>query len=184
MDFQFEMGWPVGREARRLIGPLALVLLASFVLPASAYHCAGSPCPKLFPGTHPSADQGWKYACDWPDGVHPRCHGVRDYLCSCNPVSRDFREQQNYRNARSLVDALQKCRRQNGGSRLVPDTANTDVLSWVGIECTLPSGQQWFESYPTTDICYAAVVRAGRKPPISRGPNQLVPASATWCRSD
>jgi hypothetical protein len=46
--------------------------------PAEANHCfAGQPCPKLFPGPHPSADKGYYWVCDWPDGLHYRCHSAR-----------------------------------------------------------------------------------------------------------
>src|SRR5690349_2350104 len=59
---------------------VAGVLVASLALisPARANHCrAGEPCWKLFPDPHPSADKGWYWVCDWPDGFHYRCYQER-----------------------------------------------------------------------------------------------------------
>ena len=41
---------------------------------------------------------------------------------------------------------------------MIKNTANTDLLEWIGIECEFDSGQKWFESHPTTDICLNKVI--------------------------
>jgi hypothetical protein len=149
-----------GRAIALALALLVFLPTPYITAPASANHCyALTPCNKLYPqGRHPSESMGYMWACDWPDDYHPRCSTVRAAECYCDASSGDFRDRNNLYNAMALSEAFGRCVDQNGSPSLVKNSANTDLLEWIGVECELPNGQKWFESYPTTDICYTMVI--------------------------
>jgi hypothetical protein len=162
---------------------LALAYLAG---PAFAAHCiSGNPCPRQYPSAHPAADRGFMWACAWPDDRHYTCHTVRAGLCGCDPSSTDFRDRDNYYQAWSMMEASDRCLRQNGSPTMVPSTQNkkgsAEVYLWQGLTCDFPGDQDWFESHPTTDICVNAVNEQKDEPPRLVGPNLI--QKPTFCCS-
>lgn len=162
---------------------LLVFAIPYYISPVSANHCSSSVnCPKLYPGPHPAADRGFMWACDWPDGFHWRCHTVRRPECTCNYRSGDFRDADNFRQAQNLVAAFQKCVDQNGTATLIKNTGNTPLFEWAGIECEFSSGQKWYESHPTTDICFDLANKPGEIK-TEHLPTQLE-TSEDWCRAN
>lgn len=56
-----------------------------------------------------------------------------------------------------LEQKLAECHDAGGTHTLIRNPANSDVRRWMGVECEFDSGQRWFESHPTTEICVTRV---------------------------
>jgi hypothetical protein len=143
-----------------------LFLVSAFFFPAEAKanHCPrdNPHCPPKDPGPHPSADRGWMWACRvGTDGSHMNCYGVYKEVCNCDPDSPTTRP--DFQDAQMLLEKAEQCEEADGYATLVPNAGNAGVSRWSGVECELPTGQKWFESHPTTDICINRIL-SGKDP--------------------
>jgi hypothetical protein len=72
--------------------------------------------------------------------------------CPCSEPFSSSSDRDNWRQAIWTYRSAKKCTAQGGFVSFIPNMSNP-AAEIIGVNCLLPSMQQWFESRPTSNAC-------------------------------